>query len=722
MTIPFGEDDLSFINSQIEGVDQQFGGANRGLGLPIGTPFDGGTTDMGDSTGGAGSSGMAETFTGAVDQGSTTTGVSNTTGGGNTGGSGITLTRGCQGDGDCPNGSFCDFSNTTIIGDDLTNQYGTCKPLTGSTDAGGGTDAGTTATCEPPSTLLRCGQETPFGVIGIFSNGLQNGVCSEYSQLTDLCPSSAGVGSSGGTGTGGTGTGGTGTGGGTQPVPVCPEGSTQCGPSLTINANESSAMCCSNTDTCCYDGTSYYCSSGPCNGTGPGKGDGGGGKVGTDPCNGCPPGYECRKAEVGGHQCINPLEDPCANNGPCGDPEYSRCSYVQGGNSATCISVKQRVFWTACETGVEINGTPPSDLVVSSDIFGRTCYRPADIKRAGYRLCGSTDIQTGSPPVGSISTSDANGACYQQPTTWRRCGASFQPQAGAPPAGLGLAVDDFGQCYDDVWVSCGNPTFNNRGLPPINYEFDQARSCWREKTVNIAPATCGGNTYGECPSGQICIPFTVPFRGINYVCTTPPREELPEITQSTTTPQPETVTTPQPETVTTPQVETTVTLDNGQEIILPPIKDEPPKTPPPLPPPPTPRITWKECISGDLKDGLAPTTYREVAYTGPGGGTCWEPSTVIGFSPSLQEALYFTHQRGSGNYPQPKTITATNPSYGVSYSIKINTNASIIVQPSAFTLEPRSSVDFIVNVTPELVAQLGDGKSTLSMTVEIKEL
>jgi hypothetical protein len=133
-------------------------------------------------------------------------------------------------------------------------------------------------------------------------------------------------------------------------------------------------------------------------------------------------------------------------------------------------------------------------------------------------------------------------------------------------------------------------------------------------------------------------------------------------------------------------------------------------------------ITWRDCISGILKEGNAPAGYREEPYSGAGGGTCWEPITVVGFSPSLSEALLFTYQRGSSNLPQPKTITATNPSYGTSYRVTITTNPDIIVTPSSFTIQPRSDQSFIVNVTPVLLGKLGDGTSTIQMSVDIQEI
>lgn len=142
----------------------------------------------------------------------------------------------------------------------------------------------------------------------------------------------------------------------------------------------------------------------------------------------------------------------------------------------------------------------------------------------------------------------------------------------------------------------------------------------------------------------------------------------------------------------------------------------------PEPPAPTPSPTpvqWRSCIDGILRDGNAPAGYIEISYTGAGGGTCWEPIGDVGFEPDLAKALYFQYQRGTSEYPQPVTITANNPSYGRSYNVKLTTNSDIVITPREFILAPRSSQQFIVNVTPTLLEKLGDGQSTLSMNVEV---
>jgi hypothetical protein len=99
---------------------------------------------------------------------------------------------------------------------------------------------------------------------------------------------------------------------------------------------------------------------------------------------------------------------------------------------------------------------------------------------------------------------------------------------------------------------------------------------------------------------------------------------------------------------------------------------------------------------------------------------------MVGFSPSLSEALVFLYQRGSANIPQPKSITVSNPSQTVAYRITLTTNADIKLGIGnkvgagilSFTVEPRSNVIFSVNITPQLLEKLADGTSDLDMKVE----
>lgn len=158
----------------------------------------------------------------------------------------------------------------------------------------------------------------------------------------------------------------------------------------------------------------------------------------------------------------------------------------------------------------------------------------------------------------------------------------------------------------------------------------------------------------------------------------------------------------------------------------------PPTQPPVVPPTPPPTAAptpapveppkWRSCIDGLMKDGYPPSSYIAATYQGAGGGICWEPAGQVGFEPDLATVLTYFYQRGSSEYPQPKTITAVNPSYALSYQITMETNSKVTVTPKVFTLQPRGSRQVVINVTPELLADLGDGVSTLDLNIEIKKV
>lgn len=140
-------------------------------------------------------------------------------------------------------------------------------------------------------------------------------------------------------------------------------------------------------------------------------------------------------------------------------------------------------------------------------------------------------------------------------------------------------------------------------------------------------------------------------------------------------------------------------------------------------------IFWRNCITGQLVEGIAPSTYIQVSYAQ--GGTCWEPIVDLGFTPSLNEALRYSYQRGSARLPEAKVITVSNGSYGTSYTVKITTNPDVIFAindkaagkgTTAFTITPRSEVKLTVSVSQELLQQLQDGLSTLSMSVEYERI
>jgi len=135
----------------------------------------------------------------------------------------------------------------------------------------------------------------------------------------------------------------------------------------------------------------------------------------------------------------------------------------------------------------------------------------------------------------------------------------------------------------------------------------------------------------------------------------------------------------------------------------------------------TPSPTWRDCVSEELFTGT-PTNRREVTYTGPGGGTCWEPLTTVTFNPSLNEELLFQYQQESTEYPMAQVINATNASTTISYELQIITNTDITVTPNLFIIPARGSVPFMVQITPDLLNKLATGTSKLQISVNIREL
>lgn len=136
---------------------------------------------------------------------------------------------------------------------------------------------------------------------------------------------------------------------------------------------------------------------------------------------------------------------------------------------------------------------------------------------------------------------------------------------------------------------------------------------------------------------------------------------------------------------------------------------------------PTVQVTWRDCLDGTLRDGTPPLDYIQVAYNGAGGGTCWEPSATIGFEPDLDKVLTFDWRRGTATLPDARRFTVVNPSSAVSFEATITTNSNLIVTPSTFTLNPRSTQVVIITPTQALFDALGDGISTLNFKIEFVE-
>lgn len=142
-------------------------------------------------------------------------------------------------------------------------------------------------------------------------------------------------------------------------------------------------------------------------------------------------------------------------------------------------------------------------------------------------------------------------------------------------------------------------------------------------------------------------------------------------------------------------------------------------------------VFWRNCVTGQLVEGTPPADFQQTEFLGAGGGTCWEPLTDLAFEPNLNEALRYSYQRGSSKYPTGRDIKVTNPSYGTSYKVTITTNSDITLSNRkktgnkgtlSFTIAPRSSETFTVNITPTLLQALQDGLSTLSMAVEYQQV
>jgi hypothetical protein len=231
------------------------------------------------------------------------------------------------------------------------------------------------------------------------------------------------------------------------------------------------------------------------------------------------------------------------------------------------------------------------------------------------------------------------------------------------------------------------------------YEARFARNATQDacKCYFVAPTAQGQPfevTYRPCAAGSIRTTET--FTSFTNICSA----DIPQAGRNAQVPQ-----------------NLGTDCSNGQTCNTPPLP-----TPTPTPTPTEEIIVrWRDCISEELYTGV-PNNRREVVYTGPGGGTCWEPLTQITFTPDLNNELTFQYQRGSTQYPMAQVITATNASTQLTYEIQIITNPDIAVTPNKFIIAPRSDVQFVVQTTAALLSQLGDGTSRLQMSVGIREL
>jgi hypothetical protein len=399
----------------------------------------------------------------------------------------------------------------------------------------------------------------------------------------------------------------------------------------------------------------------------------------------------------------------------------------------------------ACPDGYSVCG----GVQINNNTYSATCCAPTDFccTSAQGSYCSSVPCPTPTPVITPTPTPDITITPSPSPTPtedevtpiptpdsnqpiglWRKCD-EITFQGGTIPVGFGLAQDNLGSCYDQVWVFCGNPTFNNRGTPPINLQYNSEFDCYEGQSTPVV-------TTATLLSVSTCTCYEVQPRFPQFSF------ESSETTLSYKPCRGDRVNTIITDTINVCAETGTVEIGPGGNIlsiadctfnpelcITPPDLPFPTPTPtvtlsPTVTPPPavTPPPTWRDCTNGNVNIGFPPTEWIQAIYRGAGNGICWEPATTIGFSPSLLDALYFTHKRGSGLYPQPKKITATNSSYAISYRVTLTTNEAVIIEPRSFILEPRTNVDFFVNVTPELIEQLGDGRSTLQVNVEATEV
>jgi len=375
--------------------------------------------------------------------------------------------------------------------------------------------------------------------------------------------------------------------------------------------------------------------------------------------------------------------------------------------TAQCANILDDTWeGTASRTvNVLVNGQPtPADCTVfpgiptawdTSECTKKVGVTPKCPPQGEFKQCSGT---TGVYYTGAIN------AVTKECLTVNQLNDSQCIKISCPPNGEFLRCEDG---YTSGGTKPTNAVFSDGGLFGVCGEYrGNLAQCEITRTCDRLPPyfdRCDGTTG-------------IYLNGCNNDTDNPPERRANDLACIVVVPTP------------TPTPTPTSTLTQGDPAPTPP----PPPTPTPTPEPPpvvfVPTPTWRDCVSGNLNDGIAPSAYREILYTGAGGGTCWEPSTIIGFSPNLNEALLFSYERGSVSVPQPKSVTVTNPSYGVAYRITLTTNPDVklgIGDKSgagalSFTVEPRKNVVFSVNVTPQLLDKLGDGSSDLDMKVEIQ--
>jgi hypothetical protein len=270
----------------------------------------------------------------------------------------------------------------------------------------------------------------------------------------------------------------------------------------------------------------------------------------------------------------------------------------------------------------------------------------------------------------------------------------------------------------------------------------------RSSTGSISAAITSGTssytTTSDITLNSLNLPNVLPDEVITIIAefeevVVPPTQPTPTLTPTRTpTPRPFTPTptptltptrtpTPRPFTPTpTPTRTPTPTPRPATNTPTP----TPTRTPTPTPtrtptptPTPTPVPTWRNCVNGNLINGFPPDDYVLRRFLGPGGGVCYEPSTFIGFNPSL-ENIRFIYQRGSSQFPRPFEFEITNPSSAVSYKINFEVDTQLFdVNPRTLTIGPRETSQKInISTRRDNIEEFGDGVTNFDLKVNVEEI
>lgn len=563
------------------------------------------------------------------------------------------------------------------------------------------TTAGTTITCPPPGTFLGC--ESPTSNVGLFSRGIVNGQCGEEGLVTAACPPTPSPTTTATTTTTPT----------TTTSPICQPGTFQCGETVAISPTETTTLCCISGDICCKNESGQsFCHPGPT----------------------CPTTAQCPAAGTlascldknGGASVYTGQKD---SNGVC---------TTQISNNLQCLECPPQGQFLGClpggagnYSGGKIEGLsicatnqinndpkcqvpPPPQCTPPEGPFEQTVSRQCTAANSTVYSGGTYSVVQSR----TFTRTQTTGVCEY--TGWRDVSSDFStciPRI-TNPTGCTAPTDGFNQQVSVACTSLGSQYIGGTALQAQTRTYDPSGP-----TGTVCQYTAWTNS--GVPDVSACqlqstttTTTTVPNPPAPVACTAPagPFTEVSSIPCS--------------------QIDRKYT--SGNATIQRVRRYDSSAQGPGLCPytewetTGTPNITlcrepvfWRNCVTGQLVEGNPPTTYIQSNF--PQGGTCWEPQTDLGFIPSLSEALRYTYQRGSTKLPEPKSIKITNPSATIAYTVKIATNQNITLSTDknqsgkgsiSFTIEPRSEIRLTMTVTQELLQQLQDGMSTLSVNVE----